>query len=214
VKRSVFTRIFCVAIFIGFCELAFSIPGTQEPTYKIGDSALPMEPIAWLQGEPVTKYEPGRVYVVEFWATWCPPCIKTIPHLSEIQKKYANTLTVVGVNADGLLGFEGNVDKVHDFMIKHGKEMQYAVAMEDLAKKTMSKAWISASGSLGAPVAFIIDMRGKLAWVGYPDLVQSYAFDQALEDTLAGKTDLARARALQVATDRESARLVKAGETP
>jgi thiol-disulfide isomerase/thioredoxin len=172
-------RIVGVAACIGFC-LASAGSGAEEPSYKIGDSALPIEPLAWLQGDPVTKYDPGRVYVVEFWATWCPPCVKAIAHLGEVQLRYPNALTVVGVNADGLLGFEGSVDKVRDFMSKHGKEMHYTVAMEDLTQKTMSKAWISASGSLGAPVAFIIDRQGKLAWVGYPDIVQIYAFDQAL----------------------------------
>jgi thiol-disulfide isomerase/thioredoxin len=199
---------------IAFGSSTWAIPGSQKLTFKIGDRAPAIEPIVWLHGDPVTKYEPGRVYVVEFWATWCPPCIKIIPHLSGVQKKYANTVTVVGVNADGLLGFEGNVDKVQEFMSKHGKDMKYAVAMEDLTKKTMSKAWITASGSLGAPVAFIIDQQGNLAWVGYPDLVQSYAFDQALEDTLAGKSDLVRARALQAATGHESNKLMKAGQKP
>jgi thiol-disulfide isomerase/thioredoxin len=179
----------------------WAISHTQVPSFKIGDRSPAMEPIEWLQGNPVAKFEPGRVYVVEFWATWCPPCITTIPHLTAVQKKYTNTVTVVSVNADGLLGFEGKVDTVHDFMKKHGKE-------------TMTKAWITASGSLGAPVAFIIDQRGKLAWVGYPDLVQSYSFDQALEDTLAGKPDLLRARTLQVATSHESDKLLKAGQKP
>jgi thiol-disulfide isomerase/thioredoxin len=187
---------------------------TAKPTFKIGDPAPAIAPISWLQGAPVTKFESGHVYVVEFWATWCPPCITTIPHLSAVQKKYANTVTVVSVNADGLLGFEGKVDTVHAFMKKHGKEMEYTVAMEDPIKKTMSKAWITASGSLGAPVAFIIDQRGKLAWVGYPDLVQSYSFDQALEDTLAGKPDQVRARTLQIATSHESDELLKAGQKP
>jgi thiol-disulfide isomerase/thioredoxin len=200
----------CIAI----SSAALAIPRTQDLTLKIGDRPPAIEPVAWLQGNPVTKFEPGRVYVVEFWATWCPPCIKTIPHLSAVQKKYADTLTVIGVNADGLLGFEAKADAVRDFMNKHGKDMQYIVAMEDPIKKTMSKAWITASGSLGAPVAFIIDRQGKLAWVGYPDLVQSYAFDQAIEDTLAGKTDLQRASALQVATSRESAKLLEAGQKP
>jgi thiol-disulfide isomerase/thioredoxin len=200
--------------YIACCSATWSISHAQVPSFKIGDRSPAMEPIEWLQGNPVTKFEPGRVYVVEFWATWCPPCITTIPHLSAVQKKYANTVTVVSVNADGLLGFEGKVDTVHAFMKKHGKEMEYTVAMEDPIKKTMSKAWITASGSLGAPVAFIIDQRGKLAWVGYPDLVQSYSFDQALEDTLAGKPDLVRARTLQMATSQESDKLLKAGQKP
>jgi thiol-disulfide isomerase/thioredoxin len=199
---------------LAFGSSAWAISPTPAPTFKVGDRVPALEPIAWLQGDPVTKYQPGRVYVVEFWATWCPPCIKTIPHLSAVQKKYAKTLTVVAINADGLLGFEGSVDKVHAFMERHGKEMEYTVAMEDLTKKTMSKTWVTASGSLGAPVAFIVDREGRLAWVGYPDLIQSYAFDQALEDTLAGKADLARARALQIATSNESAKLIKAGQKP
>jgi thiol-disulfide isomerase/thioredoxin len=186
----------------------------SQPTFKIGDRAPAIEPITWLQGNPVTKYLSGRVYVVEFWATWCPPCIKAIPHLSELQKKYADRLTVVGVNADGLLGFEAKVDAVRDFMKKHGKEMAYTVAMDDPIKKTMSDTWITASGSMGAPTAFIIDQQGKLAWVGYPNVAQGYSFDHALKDTLAGKTDLVGARALQITTSHETAKYLKAGQKP
>ncbi len=179
---------------------------TAKPTFKIGDPAPAIAPISWLQGTPVTKYEPGHVYVVEFWATWCPPCIKAIPHLSALQKKHPNTLTVVGVNVEALLGHEPKVDAVPVFMKKWGKDMAYAVVMDDPAKKTISDAWITASGSLGIPTACIVDQHGKLAWVGYPDQVQNYAFDQALEDTVAGKIDLARARALQVSTSQETAK--------
>jgi thiol-disulfide isomerase/thioredoxin len=179
---------------------------TAKPSFKIGDPAPALEPISWIQGTPVTKFEPGRVYVVEFWATWCPPCIKAIPHLSGLQKNHSDTLTVVGVNVEALLGHEPKVDAVPAFMKKWGKDMAYAVAVDDPAKKTISDAWIAASGSLGVPTACIIDQHGKLAWVGYPDLVQSYAFDQALDDTVAGKTDLVRARALQASTIRETAK--------
>jgi hypothetical protein len=128
-----------------------------------------------------------------------------MPHLSALQKKYPDTLTVVGVNVEALLGHEPRAGAVDNFMKKWGKEMAYTVAMDDPAKKTISDAWITASGSLGIPTACIIDQHGKLAWVGYPDLVQSYAFDQALDDTLAGKTDRLRARALQASTIRETA---------
>jgi thiol-disulfide isomerase/thioredoxin len=185
---------------------AWAIPPTSTPALKIGDRAPVLESISWLQGDPVTKYEPRRVYVVEFWATWCPPCIKAIPHLSAIQKKYADTLTVIGVNADGILGGKADVDAVHDFMMKHGKEMEYTVAMDDPVKKTMSETWVTASGSLGAPTAAIIDQRGKLVWIGYPDVLKGYTFDQALEDTLNGKIDLERSRALQADTAKETAK--------
>ena len=191
-------------LFIGLSARA--IPPTSTPTLKIGDRAPVLESISWLQGSPVTKYAPHRVYVVEFWATWCPPCIKAIPHLSAIQKKYADTLTVIGVNADGILGGKADVEAVHDFMNKHGKEMEYTVAMDDPVKKTMSETFVTASGSLGAPTAAIIDQRGQLVWIGYPDVPKGYTFDQALEDTLNGKTDLERSRALQADTIKDTAK--------
>jgi len=191
-------------LFIGLSARA--IPPTSTPTLKIGDRAPVLESISWLQGNPVTKYAPHRVYVVEFWATWCPPCIKAIPHLSAIQKKYADTLTVIGVNADGILGGKADVGAVHDFMKKHGKEMEYTVAMDDPVKKTMSETFVTASGSLGAPTAAIIDQRGQLVWIGYPDVPKGYTFDQALEDTLNGKTDLERSRALQADTIKDTAK--------
>jgi thiol-disulfide isomerase/thioredoxin len=191
---------------LAFGSATLAVASAHEPTFKIGDPGPPVEPMEWLQGNPVTKYERGRVYVVEFWATWCPPCIKAIPHLSALQKNYANTLTVVSVNADGILGGKANVNAVHDFMKKHGNEMGYTVAMDDPIKKTMSETWVTASGSLGAPTAGIIDQQGKLVWIGYPDVVKGYTFDQALEDTLGGKIDLARARALQASTSLETAK--------
>jgi thiol-disulfide isomerase/thioredoxin len=199
------TLILVITVCIAFGSATSAGDFTAKPTFKIGDPAPAIAPLSWIQGTPVTQFEPGRVYVVEFWATWCPPCIKAIPHLSALQKKYPDKLTVIGVNVEALLGHEPKVGAVENFMKKSGKDMTYTVAMDDPAKKTMSDAWITASGSLGIPTACIVDSQGKLAWVGYPDLVQSYAFDQALADTLAGKIDLARARALQVSTIHETA---------
>ncbi len=83
---------------------------------------------------------------------------------------------------------------------------RYGLHRGDGRSNQKDDGWITASGSLGIPTACIIDSQGKLAWVGYPDLVQSYAFDKALDDTLAGKTDIVRGRALQASTIRETAK--------
>jgi thiol-disulfide isomerase/thioredoxin len=169
-----------------------------EPTFKIGDAAPVIAPVTWLKERPVTKYDPGRVYVVEFWATWCPPCIRTIPHLSALQQQHADKLTIIAVNAEGLLGFEAKANAVNNFMAKHERDMAYTVAMEDPIGKPISETWVTGTGSMGAPTAGIIDQHGKLVWIGYPDVAKGYTFVQALEDTLAGKVDLARSHALQI----------------
>ena len=57
-------------------------------TLNIGDKAPAINVETWVKGEPITGYESGRVYVVEFWATWCGPCIAQMPHLSQIARTY------------------------------------------------------------------------------------------------------------------------------
>jgi thiol-disulfide isomerase/thioredoxin len=174
---------------------------SENPTLKIGDAAPALQEVTWLQGTPVTKYEPDHVYIVEFWATWCPPCLKAIPHLSALQSKYAGKLTIISINAEGP---RGKVDSIDTYMRKHGKEMAYSVAIQDPIKMTMSEAWITAGGSMGLPTAGIVDGKGKLAWIGYPDRAEGYGFDEALTDTLAGKPDLVRARVLQASNSAET----------
>ena len=57
-------------------------------TLKVGDAAPELKATKWLQGDEVKSFEKDKVYVVEFWATWCGPCIVMMPHLSELQQEY------------------------------------------------------------------------------------------------------------------------------
>jgi thiol-disulfide isomerase/thioredoxin len=176
-------------------------------TLHIGDSAPALQPQTWLKGSAVGKYARGRVYLVDFWATWCPPCIEAIPHLNALQTKYASELTVVAVNVERLGGLrlEKGADGVLAFMKDRGEEMKYRVAMDDPETEPVYRAWMAAAGLIGVPTVFIIDKQGKIAWVGTTAMKQSYSFDEALHDTLAGKADLQRARHL-LATMNGSAR--------
>jgi thiol-disulfide isomerase/thioredoxin len=55
---------------------------------KVGDLAPPFGPGGWVQGEPITRLEPGTAYLIEFWATWCAPCRKSVPHLNRLHESF------------------------------------------------------------------------------------------------------------------------------
>src|SRR5262245_53929528 len=71
---------------------------TRPFPLMVGDAAPAIQVAEWVQGTPVTSFQPGQVYVVEFWATWCGPCKVAIPHLNELAHKYTGQASFVGVS--------------------------------------------------------------------------------------------------------------------
>ena len=178
----------------------------QERLYPlmIGDPAPPLTVKEWIKGEPVAALDGGgRIHVLEFWATWCAPCREGMPHLTELQRKYKDSVTVIGVDV-----WELEQADVAPFVKKNEARMGYTVAMDDVpdpppelaaeAKNhtrwatqngRMSLGWLKASGWMdaGIPVAFIVDGRGRVAWMGNPT-----EMDGPLERIVAGTWDLDR----------------------
>ncbi len=93
----------------------------------------------------------GKVVVLNFWATWCPPCRREIPDFVALQKQYADKgLVIIGVSLD-----EGGASVVKPFAKKMG--INYPVVMGD--QKTIA----AYGGVQVVPTTFIIDKTGKLA---------------------------------------------------
>lgn len=155
----------------------------QLPTLEVGSDAPPLT-VTPVQGAPITRFEKGRPYVVEFWATWCLPCRANMPHLTELAKKYAGKLEVLGVSV-----YEDDQAKVAPFAKGNAKNMGYSVAMDVQKSPTaregkMSANWIEAAGYSGIPLAFIVDRETKIAWIGHPATM-----DEALEKVVDGTWD-------------------------
>src|SRR5262249_42331289 len=136
-------------------------PIASAKSLKVGDAAPPLKIASWLKGNSVdvTKGPADQIYVVEFWATWCPPCRMSIPHLSELQTHFKDKkVEIIGVSAE-------DSDVVKTFLRTWDKKMQYAVAIDDDAKS--SAAYLEAAGIPGIPHAFIVK-AGKLLWHAHP----------------------------------------------
>jgi thiol-disulfide isomerase/thioredoxin len=137
---------------------------------KIGDPAPMLKADRWLKGTPVPKFEKGKIYVLEFWATWCGPCRVAMPHLSKLAKKFEGKATFVGVNIweDQHSKPDQNLDAVVDkFMKENGGDMDYNVCA-GTKDGYMAKNWMNAAGQGGIPATFVIDGDSKIAWIGHP----------------------------------------------
>jgi thiol-disulfide isomerase/thioredoxin len=140
---------------------------------EIGEKAPSLEKVTWLKGQALTTG--SAVTIVELWATTCGPCIKGIPHLTELQKKYDTKLNVVGISNED----EG---KAKPFVTKMGAKMAYHVGIAD----NMSyNAYME--GIQGIPHAFLIDKSGTVVWHGHP-----MSIDGPLSQVLAGTFDPAK----------------------
>lgn len=150
-------------------------PAAQEPRaplLRAGDPAPPLSVESFLRGEPVAELKRGQIYVVEFWATWCGPCIGAMPHLSDLQAKYRDDgVTVIGVDVweDRGPAPRSEAD-VRAFVERQGDLMAYHVAYDGKSGH-MAKAWLDAAGQRSIPATFVVDQSGKLAWIGHPDYV-------------------------------------------
>ena len=163
-------------LFIVMCKSAFAQSGVRA-----GDNAPLLSVDEWLKGDPVKEFLNDNVYLIEFWGTWCGPCIENIPHLSEIQKKYSSDgLIVIGVATHEFKGKE----KLIPFMQERGDEMKYRVAYDsDLSMEHDWDTGETGGDNFRLPVCFVVDRTGKITFVGHPgDKKLEAAIEDALRD--------------------------------
>src|SRR5262245_24875705 len=157
-------------IFLFFLSLLAIVGSTQEMKLLIGDDAPEFKVANWLKGNGGNGIEPGKVTIVEFWATWCGPCIGSFPHLSNVAEEYKSKgVNVFGISIDERKGVD--FDSLKRFVAgSKGQNMHYTVGADDTLKY-MSNNWKKATGQRGIPFAMIVDRKGKIAWMGHPMII-------------------------------------------
>jgi thiol-disulfide isomerase/thioredoxin len=122
----------------------------------------------------------GQVVVLDFWATYCPPCREEIPHLVRLQREFGpKGLKVIGLNVGG----EQDRPKVPEFVRQYGIQYQLADPDDDTVRLFMPT-------DDSIPQTFVIDRRGRLvrSFVGYDPEVAA-ELERAVSEALAEKAD-------------------------
>jgi thiol-disulfide isomerase/thioredoxin len=181
-------------------DTAESDPTEPQPL-GVGDKAPPLKIAEWVKGEPIKDFEPGRVYAIEFWATWCGPCIAGIPHLAAVQEKFKEHADLISVTREDP---SNTLEMVREFVAQRDEEMAYRVAFDEV--DVTWRSYMDAAEQTGIPCAFIIDKQGRVAWIGHPAMDE---FERTIDAIIKDEFDFeaaereraeAAARARQLAT--------------
>jgi len=164
----------------------------KPPVLTIGSKAPSIDVEHWVSDghgkfQPVENFEDGKVYVVEFWATWCGPCISSMPHLAQLQEEYAtHDVQIISISDERLEVVEAFLKKPLRKAAKSAKKA--AADDEDEPKEepetygTLTSAYslttdpdgsvkfdfMAAAGQSGIPTAFLVGKTGQIEWIGHP----------------------------------------------
>ena len=193
-------RSLIIAVVLVTLMVPISISFFTSPTVAIATETLLVGSLApklnvehWVQhGEgklpKITNFEPGKAYVVEFWATTCGPCVQSMPHLAELQTKYADKgLQIVSISSEPLdvvTSFLENELADASGQKKKIGDITKAYSLTTDPDGSSEKDYMLASNQDGIPCAFIVGKDAKIEWMGHP-----MDMDNILESVLQDKWD-------------------------
>lgn len=158
-------------------------PQPTEPTLVPGSPAPFPQIEKFVKGEAVSSFGAGNTYVIEFWATWCGPCKSSMPHLSEVQEKYADKgVRIISISDE-------KIDTVTKFLEDPtwAAKTRYTLCADP--DRSVHDQYMKPAMQSGIPCAFIVK-DGTVQWIGHP-----MQMDQPLESVVAGSWNVNDAKA-------------------
>lgn len=143
------------------------VPAAQKSSALAPDFTLPTTDGKMLK---LSNYR-GKVVIIDFWATWCPPCRKGIPDLIDIKKRYGSKgVEIIGISVD-----TDTKDDVIPFMKEKG--INYPIVYGN------QNVYMQYGGIRAIPTTFVIDKEGKIV-ASYEGLVPKITYENHIKRIL------------------------------
>lgn len=163
--------LFCLGMLlnsVGCSSISVDSGNGDGDRLAVGSEAPPLVLKEFLQGDPVDAIEPGQIYVIEFWGTWCKPCRENMPHLAKLQARYGERVKIIGVSSESRSEVKQFLDTEHPLDVGKtmGQVADYRIAIDEQDQTTQN--YMGAAGVSAIPCAFLIDRESKISWIGHP----------------------------------------------
>lgn len=133
----------------------------QAYTNLVGQKTPELIIEKWISPAPELQ---GKFIIIDFWATWCPPCRVSIPHMNALAAKYADHAVVIGLSKEA------------EATVRAFKGMEYYSAIDTKGRLQI------AVGVRGIPNVIIIDPEGMVRWQGHPANLSEEIIDALIAD--------------------------------
>ncbi|MFZ1728713.1 MAG: TlpA disulfide reductase family protein [Bacteroidota bacterium] len=148
-----------------------SAVGQQKPrTAVVGDTVKGIYVGSWLQKAPEGgEAMHGMPVVLEFWSTWCKPCIAAFPHINALADAFSNRYQFISISQESR-------STVEPFLKTHDMHSSVAVDTEQGTTHKVFGVW-------AIPRTFVLSPEGVVLWTGHPtnltaEMLQGFAEDR------------------------------------
>lgn len=190
-------------------------PGPAEaPILSVGAAAPALKVAHWLKGTPITAFQPGKIYLLEFFSPRQPDCRARLADLSAIQSELADKgLSVICISGEHFRSSRADLEAMLE---SRGKDLTFSVAWDD--ERTTTFAYMVAAQRAKLPCTFLVDKEGRIAYMGrrWVELAINGVLDgswtrETSEKKIAvAKQELEGLRTALVANPKESAERIAA----
>ena len=135
-----------------------------QSNIKVNEKAPKINITNWIENVPEDKNLNNKYIVLEFWATWCGPCIAAVPHMNQIQKEFnQKDLYYISITDESIAKVERSLGRI-EFK---------SIVVTDLTKETQINFGDGIKGLEAYPLTVLIDKSGIIKWIGEPKELNS-----------------------------------------